>query len=133
MLTERRYFKWNNDKLSDIKLGDDIYTLIFKNIVTVITKSDGLSYRYHNNDDIWVNFLDNKVYSLFFRNEAGYSILGIDPYSFAYPATDAITEHTSKSFEYLPHIKNTEELVSGDYLTLIFKDFIPRNIMITRK
>jgi len=136
MLTQRRYFKWNNENnLSDIKLGDSIHTLRSKNIVAVITKDDELSYRYHNDDDIWIGVTNDLVSNIFFINETGYSILGIDPYSFIYPATDSITEHVSKSFEYLPQIKNVKGLIeygSGDYLILIFKDSIPRDVFIIR-
>jgi len=136
MLTQRRYFKWNYDNnLVDIKLGDSIHNLISKNIVTVITKDDELSYRYHNDDDIWIGVTNDLVSNILFINETGYSVLGIDPYGFTYPATDSITEHVSKSFEYLPQIKNVKGLIEngfGDYLILIFKDSIPRDIFIIR-
>ena len=128
-----RYFKWN-DKFdhNDYKLGDSIAELLHKDLIYSIDNDGEIQYRVSGNPNIWILGENGVVERIFYTNEEGCAYLKFDPWTFEYPATEKIVEHLSQEFEPVPE-EDYKSAETGDFMILMFRDFIPNNMMIRRK
>jgi len=135
MMIERRFFKWKEaDNNTPVRLGDNISNLLKQKIIVQSKEKNDPDYRLSINNNIWIISKNEFVSSIFFTRNSGDALLGIDPFSFKYPATKPITEFLSYKYELLPfkHLDEVKQNYKGDLLYLIFRDFNPSNIFVRR-
>lgn len=137
MIKQIKFFKLNKDlSLPEINLGDSIDYLKKSGHILENKLEGKTEYRYYKNEKIWIGDEFGKVKYIHFTRETGCDFFGIDPYDFPYPSTDPITEYFSKFHKKLTGINTMEEFKAceqGNYLIIIFSDYIPRNIYLIKK
>ncbi|MFN5982296.1 MAG: hypothetical protein ACK46Y_10825 [Fluviicola sp.] len=136
MLVEKKFFEWNDEEYVDsIRLGDAIAELVLKGSIILKSESDKIEYRCSLDSDIWIGEDDGKVNYIFYANCKGDKIIDVDYANAKYPATNFVCESLSKRFKAIPEVSSIEELRKirkGDFLYVIFRDFIPTNLFIIR-
>lgn len=136
MLVEKRFFKWENQFYIDpIRLGDDISYLISAGLITINNDKEKTEYQLTSDKDIWIGEHDGKVNYIYYTNSKGDKIIGLDAAILPYPATEHVCEHLSKRFNPIYEVKSIDQLrqtKKGDFLYVIFRDFIPTNLFIIR-
>ncbi|WNJ20337.1 hypothetical protein [Pontibacter sp. G13] len=135
MKVERRFFEWDESYNStEVKLGDRIDQLIEKGIILKEEKDDEIRLILKSEKNIWIGEIENKVKFLYFTRNSGAFLLGKDPFSFPYPATEPITEHLRKNFKQISgnFLDEVKRDYTGDLLYVIFRDCNPMNIFLMR-
>jgi len=136
MLVEYRFFKWKEQEYIDpIRLGEDIVSLIDCGLITVNTENGKTEYQLTSDQDIWIGDFEGKVNYIYYTKSKGDKIIGLNTFDLQYPATEQVCEHLSKRFQPIPEIKSIDQLRQtrkGDFLYVIFRDFIPMNLFIIR-
>lgn len=136
MFVEKRFFKWESDCYVDpIKLGDNIADLLKSGIVVSESDNDKQNYYLTADRNIWIGESEGVVEYIYYTRSAGDKIIGVDAYDLPYPATEHICNHLAKRFTPINDKKSIKEMredYTGDYLYVIFKDFIPTNLFIIR-
>lgn len=136
MYVEKKFFEWNeNEYLDSIRLGDDIKSLILNGKIASFSEKDKIEYRKTDDSDIWIGEDEGNVSYIYYTNFKGDKIIGVDYANAKYPATNFVCESLSKRFKPIPEVNSIEELRKirkGDFLYVIFRDFIPTNLFIIR-
>lgn len=136
MFVEKRFFEWDNDCYVDpVQLGDNIAMLIDSGIVVSETDNGELKYFLSSDRNISIGVSDGVVYYIYYTRSKGDKLIGVDAYDLPYPATEHICDHLAKRFTPIRDKKSISEMKEthkGDYLYVIFRDFIPTNLFIIR-
>lgn len=136
MLLEKKFFEWNeNEYLDSIRLGDDIKLLVFNGKISSFSEKEKIEYRKTDDSDIWIGEDNGKVNYIYYTKSKGDKLIGVDSNDLVYPATSFVCESLSKRFKPIPEVNSIEELRKtrqGDFLYVIFRDFIPTNLFIIR-
>ncbi|MCH2231908.1 MAG: hypothetical protein MK105_16350 [Crocinitomicaceae bacterium] len=136
MFVEKRFFKWNNEFYTDpVRLGEEIESLLDRGIISPHIEDGDRKYFLTTDKNIWIGESKGFVEYIYYTKSTGDKIIGVDAFDLPYPATEHICNRLSERFAPIPEIKSIREMREfhkGDFLYIIFRDFIPMNLFIIR-
>lgn len=88
-----------------------------------------MDYMSTTNNNVLFQAKHEAINTIFLKGNAAEKLLGINSKEFPYPQTKPITDYLATKFRL---IENTN-FVNGIYMTVIFKDYTTRNILIQIK
>lgn len=135
MIREIRIFKVSEPVVvNGIAIGANVQPLLEKSLITPHNKVAHIDFECTENENIWLQIKHQKITRIILRKRAIEDFLPFNPKSFPYPQTNPISQFLSNQYTFIKDLESVDESpCEGNYMTIIFKDYLPKMILLETK